>query len=294
MTKRAGVIGYPVRHSISPVFQQAAFDDLGIDARYEHWETPPEQLERQVASLRGPDVLGANVTIPHKQAIVPLLDRIDESAAAVGAVNTVVNEAGRLTGLNTDVIGLRTSLDALGVEIGNGSAVVVGAGGSARAAVYMLLQAGCPEIAVANRTVSRAQELVASLRDRAPARQASLRAMGYDGPALAEALRGCSLVLNCTSIGMQGTGMESEAPVDVDRISPEAFVYDLVYIPAETEFVRQARARRMKAANGLGMLIQQGAAAFRLWTGQAPSVAVMERAARRALGQDVSEQGVRA
>jgi shikimate dehydrogenase len=288
MTKLAGIIGFPVGHSISPAFQQAAFDALGIDARYEHWETPAEGLVDRVSSLRRPEVMGANVTIPHKQAIMPLLDHLDPSADAVGAVNTVVNENGMLNGHNTDVHGLRASLEDEGATVGTGPAIVLGAGGSARAAVFMLLSAGVSRVTVANRSAGRAQSLVETMAQSGTGAQAGLRAMGYDDEAFPATVSTASLLLNCTSVGMKGTGTEDQSPVDVALLPTGMFVYDLVYTPAETTLVRMARARGLRAANGLGMLVQQGAAAFRLWTGVGPPIDVMERAARQALGLSVS------
>lgn len=288
MTQAVGVIGFPVQHSISPAFQQAALDYLGLDIVYERWETPPEALAERIASLREPRYLGGNVTVPHKEAVMPLLDDLDSSARAVGAVNTIVKREGRLIGFNTDVAGLHAALSQEGVDVAQGSAVVLGAGGAARAAVYLLLREGNRRVCVGNRTASRARALVDDLRRWAKPGSTQIIAASYDESAFFEAVRMCDLLLNCTSVGMKGTGSEEQTPLAVDLIPKTAFVYDLVYTPAETTLVREARRRGIRAANGLGMLVNQGAEAFRLWTGQEPPLAVMEAAARRALGLPLS------
>ena len=283
MKRTVGIIGYPVHHSISPVFQQAAFDALRLNVVYQAWETPVEGLRERVGALRRESCLGANVTVPHKEAVLPLLDTLGASAQAVGAVNTIVNVQGRLSGYNTDVAGLRQALAREGLDLGQARTVVLGAGGSARAAVFMLIEVGNHTISVANRSLPRAETLVRDLRQRA-GHSTQITALRYDDVAFAAALSTCDLLINCTSVGMSGSGTEEELPAPVELLGPAAFVYDLVYNPPETALVRAARRRGIRAASGLGMLVHQGAAAFRLWTGREAPVEVMEAAARRALG----------
>ena len=156
MTIKAGIFGYPISHSISPAMHQAALDHAGIDATYDAWETPPDALARGVAMLRGDDYLGANVTVPHKQAVMEHLDEIDELATRIGAVNTIVNEGGRLLGSNTDAAGFIDSLrDEAGFAPSGLEAVLVGAGGAARAAAYALAMEGAVSLTIANRTLER-------------------------------------------------------------------------------------------------------------------------------------------
>src|SRR3990172_1548085 len=163
--KYVGVIGYPLKHSLSPAFQQAALDHLGLDIRYEAWPTPPDSLAETVAGLRAPDRLGANVTIPHKEAVIPFLDELDDLARRVGAVNTIANRQGRLYGCNTDVERFLRALREDGSFDPAGSRVLVaGAGGAARAVVVALVEAGAASITVINRTFSRATRLVEELR----------------------------------------------------------------------------------------------------------------------------------
>ena len=160
MTIKAGIFGYPISHSISPAMHQAALDHAGIDATYDAWETPPSALARGVAMLRGDDYLGANVTVPHKQAVMEHLDQIDELATRIGAVNTIVNDSGRLLGSNTDAAGFIDSLrDEAGLNPSGLEAVLVGAGGAARAAAYALAMEGAASLTIANRTLERARTL---------------------------------------------------------------------------------------------------------------------------------------
>ncbi len=273
-TRRVGLIGYPVGHSRSPAMQQAAFDELGIPARYVLWETPPEALAERIASLRAPDVLGANVTIPHKTAVVPLLDALAPSALhAGGAVNTIVRGAdGRLTGHNTDVTGVLRVLDAHGAGDAGQSALVLGAGGAARAAWAA--------------TLERKMTLRVAARNPAAALNAlsgtgviSAEVIPLGAPdELAKALAMSSILINATPVGM---GDPLASPLSAELLAhlpPNALVFDMVYAPAETALLRMAQARGLHVAMGLEMLLEQGAAAFELWTGLSAPIAVMQAA----------------
>ena len=276
MTSTVGIIGYPLRHSASPAFQQAAFDHLGIDAKYLAWETPPDALAERMAFLRGPGILGANVTVPHKQAVVPFLDEVSQAARDTGAVNTIVNREGRLTGHNTDVTGfLRALREDAGFQAQGKRALALGAGGSARAAVYGLLQQGVGRITIANRTVERARRLIESLGSPANAEAAPLETT--------QASDDWDLIVNCTTLGMRHAPGEKESPLPVDAIPAHSLVYDLVYNPEQTPLLQAAAKAGARTLSGLPMLIYQGAEAFRLWTGRDAPVEVMFQAARRVL-----------
>ncbi|HZP26358.1 MAG TPA: shikimate dehydrogenase [Dehalococcoidia bacterium] len=277
--KRVGVIGYPLGHTLSPVLQQAAFDALGIEARYEAWETPADRLSEVVATFRDEDCLGANVTVPHKQAVIPLLDELDPLAQRTGAVNTIVNRQGRLRGYNTDVAGFQRALAAAGYEPGGRRAVVLGAGGAARAVVLALLEAGAGWIGVHNRTRQRAERLVAELRSGVTGGALSVVSEG----GLAEAAPEADLVVNSTSVGMQGSGSENASPLSPEQLPRRGLIVDIVYRPAETRLLREARSRGLQTLGGLPMLVYQGAAAFELWTERPAPVEVMMAAAQRAL-----------
>jgi shikimate dehydrogenase len=270
----AGLIGYPVGHSRSPAMQQAAFDALGIPARYVLWETPPEALAERLASLRAPDVLGANVTIPHKTAVAPLLDALAQSAErAGGAVNTIVRGAdGRLMGHNTDVSGVLRVLDAHGAGAVGQSVLVLGAGGAARAAWAAAHERGML-LRVAVRNPAMAQGAL-SVLDRSPAGIVPLDASDE----LAKVLAASNILINATPVGM-GDPLVSPLSAELLSYLPEsALVFDMVYIPPETALLRAARARGLRVVTGLEMLLEQGAAAFQLWTGLPAPVEVMRAA----------------
>ncbi|MCH8814817.1 MAG: shikimate dehydrogenase [Chloroflexi bacterium] len=277
-----GVIGHPLKNSLSPVFQQAALDHLNLGITYEPWSTAADGLETRVTTLRAPTIVGANVTIPHKEAIVPLLDKVDDLARTVGAVNTIVNDGGKLLGYNTDVEGAVEALrrDA-GFDPAGKRVVVAGAGGAARAMVVSLLRAKAASIVVINRTFSRATKLVEELQPLA--KGAALKALPEMHVSWTSATMGCDLVVNCTSAGSTGTGEEGDSPVPAEAIHAGALVYDIIYRPFETTLMRTAKERGARVLGGLPMLIYQGAASFKLWTGRDAPVEVMFEAARTAL-----------
>ncbi len=277
MTKQLGILGYPLAHSISPAFQQAALDHLGIDARYDSWPTTPQDLPNRVEQLRSDEVMGANVTIPHKESIIPLLDELDQVASAIGGVNTIVNQRGRLKGFNTDAPGFMRGLCEDGAFEPRGTRVVViGAGGAARAVAYSLAAAEVSFLAIVNRTPERARSLARDLR--AAFKDVSLEASGR----LEQDTR-YDLLVNCTSIGTRHSETEGMLPIADDLIRAGALVYDLVYNPSETRLIEAARERGARTVGGLPMLVYQGAEAFRLWTGVDAPVQVMFEAAKEAL-----------
>ena len=278
-----GVIAGEGKKSLSPSFQQAAIDALGLDLVYEAWPTSEEGLGTRVTTLRAPSVRGANVTIPHKEAIIPLLDGMDDLAAKVGAVNTVVNEDGKLSGHNTDVEGfLRALREDGGLDPAGKRALVAGAGGAARAVVIALQEARATSITVINRTYTRASRLVDDLQGNAP--DTDLSALPNMHPSWVAASAGCDVLINCTPAGTGAANDEDESGIPVSILRSGMLVYDLVYLPAETPLMAAARARGAKVLGGLPMLIYQGASSFHLWTGREAPVDVMFSAAREALG----------
>ena len=277
----AGVISAPGKQSLSPVFQQAAFDHLGIAVTYQHWPTPADGLETRVLGLQAPDVLGVNVTIPHKEACLPLVDDLDPLVRRVGALNTIFNDGGTLRGYNTDVEGFLRPLQDAFFEPRGCTAVVAGAGGAARAVVVALAEAGATRIAVVNRTLERAQRLVSELS--AAVKPVQLVAAIDSRESWEKAAADAGLLVNCTSLGTAGTPEEDRSPMPSDLIRSQALVYDLVYQPAETRLIRDARQAGARTIGGLPMLIYQGAASFKLWTGKDAPVDIMFEAAEAAL-----------
>ena len=233
MTKRVVLIGHPVAHSLSGAMQQAAFDDQGIDATYELWDRPPLGLADAIAELRGDDFLGANVTIPHKERIVPLVDRLTDEAHVTGAVNTITKEGKRLIGHNTDVPGFRVALDRLvGKQKMPRHAVVLGAGGGARAVVYGLITEGFQRIVVFNRHLHRAEGLVKHFGRSAA--HMELKAMPWHESIIESELAKTKVLVNATSIGLAG----DVSPIPGEILPPELLVLDLIY--NRTRFLREA------------------------------------------------------
>jgi shikimate dehydrogenase len=267
--KRAGIIGRPVAHSLSPVFQSAGFAACGLAARYEFWDTDPEGLGARLASLREADCLGANVTVPYKEAVLPYLDELGGQSARVGAVNTIVNRDGRLFGFNTDGPGFVAALrNEANYPVQDRNVLLLGAGGSARGIGF------AANIGILNRSPDRAERLANDLR----AAGGEVQVLSSSG-----APDRFDAVINCTSIGMHGGPDPDGSPIDVNRLSPSALVVDIVYAPEETPLLRQARARGLRTFPGLPMLIYQGALAFELWTGVTAPVEAMFEAVRAEL-----------
>ncbi len=278
MTSRVGIIGYPLGHSISPAFQQAAFDELEIDAHYETWATPPDELGERVESLRADDVLGANVTVPHKQAVMPLLDEILPVAESIGAVNTVINREGFLIGANTDAGGFTRSLEQEArFTAARKRALIVGAGGAARAVAFGLVWEGVSELVFVNRTPERASELA---RDVSEATATETRGGGFGDLSNGG---GFDLIVNCTSMGMAGGPEPNGVPPVEDLLRRGVLVCDLVYNPRETPLLVLARERGARVLGGIGMLVYQGAASFEFWTDREPPEDIMYAAALKAL-----------
>jgi shikimate dehydrogenase len=272
MTKRVVLIGHPVAHSLSGAMQQAAFDDQGIDAAYELWDRAPIALPDAIAEIRGSDeFLGANVTIPHKERVVPLVDRLTEEAQATGAVNTITREGKRLVGHNTDVPGFKVALDQLvGRQKMPRFAVVLGAGGGARAVVYGLIREGFQRIIVFNRHLHRAEGLVKHFGRSAA--HMELRAMPWHESIIESELAKAKVLVNATSIGLAS----DVSPLPAEILPPDLLVLDLIY--AKTRLLREAAAAGSTVADGELMLLHQGAAAFTLWTGRPAPTDVMQRA----------------
>jgi shikimate dehydrogenase len=278
MTKRVVLIGHPVAHSLSGAMQQAAFDDQGVDATYELWDRPPIGLADAIAELRGDDFLGANVTIPHKERVVPLVDRLADEGHATGAVNTITKEGKRLVGHNTDVPGFRVALDRLvGKQKMPRQAVVLGGGGGARAVVYGLITEGFQRIIVFNRHLHRAEGLVKHFGRTAA--HMDLKAMPWHESIIEAELAKTKVLVNATSIGLD----LNDTPIPGEIIPPELLVLDLIY--NKTRFLREAEAAGCEVMDGELMLLHQGAAAFTLWTGKAAPLELMQQKLKEARAQ---------
>lgn len=272
-----GIIGDPVGHSLSPAMQQAAIETAGLPYRYTSMEIPPEKLAETVLELRKSSFRGFNVTIPHKTAVMSLLDEIHEDARRIGAVNTVVQEAGRFVGYNTDAAGFLEGLHGTGRTFAGKNVVLLGAGGAARAVLWALVKEGAEKILLGVRNVEKTREL---LRDFSFA--GNVMAVSWTAALFRERLAEADLVVNATPLGMN-PHTEAMPPVDWHALKAHAFLYDIIYTPTKTRFLREGEANGHETLNGIPMLIGQGAAAFRLWTGQEADREAMGRALSAAL-----------
>jgi shikimate dehydrogenase len=269
------LLGYPVAHSLSPAMQNAALRAKGLSLEYRLMLVTPEELERRVCELRDLSVVGFNVTIPHKVAVIPLLDDLDETASAVGAVNTVVNNGGRLTGYNTDRLASTRVLSEAYGDLTRSRVAIIGAGGAARAVASGL--ASCAEwITVLARDVSKAKLL---------AKEVEGRGAEVCGASIGEARKivsSANILVNATPVGMHPN--LDASPIETAALHNELLVFDLVYNPERTRLLREAEAVGARTVGGLSMLVYQGAEAFRLWTGKVAPEELMMGVAKMALG----------
>ena len=270
---RVGVIGDPVAHSISPIFQQAGFDALGIRAQYKRWHTAANELPVRIEGLRAVDCFGANITVPHKLAVAELVDDLSDTATRLGAVNTVINQGGRLRGDNTDLYGFQRALMVARPSVERDRVLIIGAGGASRAVVAAVADIGVAGITVANRTPDRARALLTDLDIHGAA---VIPLTDWD---LMGAIRDHSVIVNATSIGWNDD-QQVLAPALLEAIDPRGLVADLTY--RDTSLLLGARARGITTLDGLPMLVYQGARSFELWTGLDAPIDVMLAAAQRA------------
>ena len=257
---RLGIIGDPVAHSLSPKMHQAAMRQLGISGEYLLLPTPAAELARRLEEVRA-GFSGVNVTVPHKRAVMPLLDEVEDRARAIGAVNTIANRGGVLLGYNTDAPGFYRALESAGFL--TGEALVLGAGGAARAIVYELVSRGWL-VGVANRTFARAEQLAAELG-----------AWAVAPDKISKAVSKTPLLINATSAGLHDP---DQTPLPDGALPADGAVVDIVYGPRRTKLLRQAAAAGLATMDGLEMLLQQGALAFELWSGGPAPLAAMRRA----------------
>lgn len=272
--RRVYLLAHPAGHSLSPAMHNAAFKHLSMSARYEALDVSPEDLPDAVAALRASEVWGANVTIPHKLNVLPLVDRLSAAAQAIGAVNTVVNRSGELFGDNTDAAGFLRGLESADTELQGKKVVMLGAGGAARAVLYALLSAGA-QVYLHNRTREKAHVLSEAFSSLGPSTVLTDEALGAVTPE-ADGL------VNTTSVGMERGGTDPDvSPLKLRDLPRRGFVCDLIYRPAQTRLLRDAAAKGVMVQNGLPMLVYQGAEAFKLWTGQDAPTEVMFSAVHR-------------
>ncbi|MFC1847233.1 shikimate dehydrogenase [Chloroflexota bacterium] len=278
-TRICGLIGDPIEHSMSPVMHNAAFKEIGIDFLYAPFRVKKEELGKAIDGMRALNITGLNVTIPHKVAVIEFLDKIDPLAEKIGAVNTIVNKDGVLTGYNTDGAGFLQTLLERGIEPEGKNVVMIGAGGASRSISFTLADRDA-HLTILNRLeeFDWAEELAGKVSQ---IFTREVKALELNRKNLARVLGGAEILVNATSVGMSPN--ISETPVISDLLRPGLVVFDIIYNPIKTRLVNEAEAAGAKAINGVDMLVWQGAIAFEKWTGQKAPVELMREEAIKLL-----------
>lgn len=272
-TSITGIIGYPLTYTLSPYMHNAAFKELDLDYKYLPFVVEERQLGAAIGGIKALGISGINVTMPHKENVIPFLDELSSEARRMGAVNTIENDSGRLIGHNTDGIGFLKSLEDQLYSVVDRNVVVIGAGGAAKAVAFAVADAGAESLTIVARNKSKAD----ALKDKiyAYSHNLSVKTLSITDD-LADIMLVGELIVNATPIGMKESGYL--LPVPLDLINERHIIFDLIYTPLETAFVKEASKRKAKAINGLGMLLHQATAAFEIWTGISAPVETMRKA----------------
>lgn len=272
-TEIYGLIGYPVEHTFSPLMHNAAFKSLGINAVYLPFEVKPEELKSAILCMKSLGVRGLNVTIPHKEKVLKYLDEIDKEASLIKAVNTIVNRNGRLKGFNTDGRGFVSSLkEEFGISPKEKKFFIMGTGGVSRAISFSLALSGARRIVLVDNIEEKAVRLASSLASETSCEAVALK---KDKKAMKELILNSDIFINATPCGMKSS---DPRVIDPQFLRKGLFVYDIIYNPQVTKLLRDAKNRSARVSNGIGMLLNQGAISFSLWTGKRGPVRVMKRA----------------
>jgi shikimate dehydrogenase len=280
-TKLTGLFGYPVEHSLSPSMHNDAFAKLGLNYLYLLFSIEPDNVDQAVAGIRGLGISGINVTIPHKQAVIPHLDQLSEEAELIGAVNTIENKEGTLIGHNTDGRGFIRSLkEETNFVATDKSVLLVGAGGAARAISFQLALEGIEKLFITDLELSKAEDLATEIKD-----NTDVEVVTIGQEKIADIIADLDLLVDSTPVGMH-PNVDVDPVVGADLLHQDLIVYDVVYNPQETVLLQAAKRAGATAVSGLGMLLYQGVIAFEIWTGQQAPVDVMREALQAGIGQD--------
>ncbi|MGV9171377.1 MAG: shikimate dehydrogenase [Promethearchaeia archaeon] len=272
------LIGHPVEHSFSPIMHNPALKELDLDYVYTAFDVHPSDLEKAVNGVRALNIQGCNITIPHKETIIPFLDEIDPLAAKIGAVNTIKNENGKLIAKNTDSIGGKKALKEAGCVISDRKVAFFGAGGACRALSFVLAE-DAKEIVIFNRTVSRGKNLAEELQKKMDIKA---KGLALDDQSIEKELKDSDILVNTTPIGMHPDVAES--PIVKEILHRDLFVFDVIYNPIKTKLLKDAEQIGCKTLGGLDMLVYQGALGFEWWTGHTPNISLMKTALKKHLG----------
>ncbi len=258
-----GVIGHPLAHTLSPLLHNYIFEKMGLNHRYFPFKVRPTDLEKAIQGARSLSVSGLNVTVPFKRKVIPHLDQISKEAKQIGAVNTIKNQSALLEGYNTDLLGFSRSLKEANFDTKKSKAIVLGAGGAARAVIYSLIREGIQQIAIYNRTLTNAHQLAQSMGNKLGFSKLICHSLN-ENRNLREDLAQAELLVNATPVGMWPDTDKSPLPDDV-RLNHQLVVFDLIYNPPTTKLLRRAREKGAQTINGLDMLIYQGVEALNIW-----------------------------
>ena len=268
LNKFAGIIGYPLSHTLSPSMHNFIYQKLGIDVEYKKWEISPNNLKSHIEKINNENFIGANITVPYKEKIVSLLDEIRNEAKFTGAVNTIVKNNNKLIGYNTDVYGIEQTLD---IKLKNdviNNAVIFGAGGAAKAAFFVLLQRGLNNLTIVNRTKSNALKMISKFNN-VNCDQTIINL--NEKSQIKSACLSADLIINTTILGMKNSGYEDISPIDSTFIDSNSVIFDMVYNPTKTPLIKIALERNANIIEGLNMLVYQALKSIELWTGIRPS-----------------------
>tara|TARA_B100001765_G_C19474300_1_gene325576 strand:- start:430 stop:1275 length:846 start_codon:yes stop_codon:yes gene_type:complete len=268
---KAGIIGYPLGHTLSPIIHNSAFNELGYNIDFQIWETEEKLLKDKIQSLRNENVLGCCITLPYKKKVMQYLDNIDNSATEIDAINWIINKNGILSGYNTDWLGFINSLDFYKKSIKNKTALIIGAGGSAKAICQGLIKGKVKSIIISNRTLKKAEEIKELFGNN----QTEIQIIDYKELNNLTTLKEIDLIINATSLGMTGGPDPKKSPIDTSLLNTRALCYDLVYSPQITPFLRDAKNNKIDTIGGLSMLVFQAASGFELLTNKKAPINTM-------------------
>jgi shikimate dehydrogenase len=268
---KAGIIGYPLGHTLSPTIHNSAFKKLGYNIDFQIWETEEKLLKDRIQSLRSENVLGCCITLPYKKKVMQYLDNIDSSAKEIDAINWIINKNGILNGYNTDWLGFINSLDFYKKSIKNKTALIIGAGGSAKAICQGLIKGKVKSIIISNRTLKKAKEIKELFANN----QTGIQIMDFKELNNLSTLNEINLIINATSLGMTGGPDPKKSPIDTSLLNTKALCYDLVYSPQITPFLREAKNNKIDTMGGLSMLVFQAASGFELLTNKKAPINTM-------------------
>ena len=282
--KKIGILGQSIQHSISPILHEAAFNALNIEHSYTVWDVDQNSLKSFISEIKEKSVDGFNITIPYKESIMQYVDELDSEAQSIGAINTVINRDGILTGYNTDLYGISKTFELLEDDLTGKNITLIGSGGAAKSLCYYLHSKNIASLSIINRSEQRAQNLMEDILSDYPV---SVHKFDRNSSKI---INNSDVIINATPYGMAGSSIENELPPIDLQLSGKQLVFDLVYNPTMTPLLQLAKIAKCKYIGGLDMLVYQAAKAFEIWNDVYPNIEIMLNAGRSALEDESSRQ----